>query len=305
VFAYPIAADWEVTEEISVTSLTADITNTSDMIYLTTLNPDVAVNLVAVATGIPSGAYVLAIQTSVIQTLGTITGGSGYVNGSYTAVPLTGGSGFSATADITVAGGSVTVVTMKNRGGGYLVGDALSASNTNLGGSGAGFSVPVAALYVQSIKLSAAATSTSTPLIEFKTKPDLIKVYQHEFGTDHIDGSSVTAIESYFETNDLGWVSGGPSQVAPEGANKWLRLERVEPDFVMTGEMRLYVTGRPYAQSEDYTSDPYVFDPDTNKIDMKEQRRELRLKFESNTVGGDYQTGRVMLNADFGDVRGY
>ena len=305
VFAYPVAADWEVSEEIDVTSLTADITNGSDMIYLNTLNPDVSVNLVAVATGIPSGAYVLAIQTSVIQTLGAITGGAGYVDNTYLDVPLTGGSGFSATADITVAGGTVTVVTMKNRGGGYQVGDTLSASNTNLGGVGGGFSVPVTAIYAQSIKLSAAATATSTELIEFKTKPDLIKVYQHEFGTDHIDGSSVTAIESYFETNDLGWVSGGPSQIAPEGANKWLRLERVEPDFIMEGEMKLYVTGRPYAQSQDYISDPYVFDPNTNKIDMKEQRRELRLKFESNIVGGTYQTGRVILNADFGDVRGY
>lgn len=305
VFAYPIAADWEVTEEIEVTTLTAGITNGSDMIYLTTLNPDVAVNLVAQATGIPSGAYVLAIQTSVIQTLGAITGGAGYVNGTYTDVPLTGGSGFSATADITVAGGAVTVVTMKNRGGGYQVGDVLSASNTNLGGAGGGFTVPVTAIYAQSIKLSAAATATSTVSIIFKTKPDLINIYQHEFGTDHINGSSVTAIESYFETNDLGWVSGGPSQIAPEGPNKWLRVERVEPDFIMNGEMKLYVTGRPYAQSDDYTSDPYVFDGDTNKIDMKEQRRELRLKFESNTVGGTYQTGRIMVNAEFGDVRGY
>jgi hypothetical protein len=38
---------------------------------------------------------------------------------------------------------------------------------------------------------------------------------------------------------------------------------------------------------------------------MKEQRRELRLKFVSNTLNGDYQMGRVLLNADIGDVRGY
>ena len=46
----------------------------------------------------------------------------------------------------------------------------------------------------------------------------------------------------------------------------------MEPDFIMSGEMELYVTGRPYAQSEDDTSAPYVFDQDTNKIDMREQR---------------------------------
>lgn len=305
VFAFPIAADWAVSEEEDVTSLTATVTNLSDMVYLDTLNSDVAINQLAVSTHIPSGATVLAIQTSTLKTLGAITGGSGYVNGSYTNVPLTGGSGFSATANITVSGGAVTAVTLQNRGGGYQIGDSLSASNTNLGGTGSGFSVPVTAIYVQSIKLSAAATATATELIEFKTKPGLIKIYQHEFGTDHIDGASVTAVESYFETNDLGWVSGGPSQVAPEGANKWLRLERVEPDFIAEGEMKLYVVGRPYAQSDDYISQPYVFDGSTNKIDMKEQRRELRLKFESNVVGGNYQTGRILLNADFGDVRGY
>jgi hypothetical protein len=89
------------------------------------------------------------------------------------------------------------------------------------------------------------------------------------------------------------------------GANKWLRVERVEPDFVMSGEMALYVTGRPYAQSDDVTSTAYVFDPSTNKIDMKEQRRELRLRFVSNVAGGDYQTGKIIISADSGDVRGY
>jgi len=69
--------------------------------------------------------------------------------------------------------------------------------------------------------------------------------------------------------------------------------------------MSLYVTGRPYAQSQDQVSSAYVFDANTNKIDMKEQRRELRLRFVSNVVGGTYQTGRILLNADIGDVRGY
>jgi hypothetical protein len=48
-----------------------------------------------------------------------------------------------------------------------------------------------------------------------------------------------------------------------------------------------------------------MFDANTNKIDMKEQRRELRLQFRSNVVGGDYQTGKIVISADIGDVRGY
>jgi hypothetical protein len=38
---------------------------------------------------------------------------------------------------------------------------------------------------------------------------------------------------------------------------------------------------------------------------MREQRRELRLRFVSNVQGGDYQLGRIIINADFGDVRPY
>ena len=84
--------------------------------------------------------------TGNIATLGAITGGSSYVNGTYTNVPLTGGTGTKATADIVVAGGAVTSVTIKSGGSGYTVADSLSASNANLGGAGSGFAVPVATI---------------------------------------------------------------------------------------------------------------------------------------------------------------
>jgi len=212
----------------------------------------------------------------------TITNqGSGYVNGSYIYVPLTGGSGSGAYANFTVAGGVVTVVTLFTRGEDYVFADLLSVSNTYLGGSGSGFQLGVLTLM------------------------SFVSLWQHEINTDEIKGSLATAIESYFETNDLGLVSGGPSEPSMVGVNRWLRLERVEPDFVQNGELTLYITGRPFAQSEDKESIAYPFSPTTGKIDMKEQRRELRIKVVSNTLGGDYQLGKMLLNADIGDVRGY
>jgi hypothetical protein len=305
VFAYPVQADWETTVKTLVTSISATVTLGSPWLFLNTYDTLVEIDQLAEATQLPANTTVLAIQSSGVQTLGAITGGSGYVNGSYTGVPLTGGSGLAVQASVTVAGGAVTAVTITSVGSGYVVSDVLSASNTNLGGTGAGFSVSVAAIYAQMIQLSANGTATAATTVQFSTVPGLVKLYQHEIGRDAIDGAEVLAIESYVETNDLGWVSGGPSQPAMEGANRWLRLERVEPDFLMSGEMELYVTGRPYAQSQDDTTGPYTFDQDTNKIDMREQRRELRLKFRSNVAGGDYQLGKVILNADVGDVRGY
>jgi hypothetical protein len=203
--------------------------------------------------------------------------GSGYTNGSYPLTPLTGGSGTGAYANITVAGGKVTVCTIVARGTGYTTGNSLSASLP----AGAGFVLTV--------------NSTMT----------FVSLWQHETGVDAVKGSNVVAIESYFETSDLGFVAGGPAQPAMMGDNKWVRVERVEPDFVQTGTMSVQITGRPFAQSQDVTSDPYYFDPDTGKVDMREQRREIRLKFTSNTSGGNYQMGRVMLDAEFGDTRPY
>lgn len=205
------------------------------------------------------------------------TAGSGYTNGTYTNQALTGGSGSYATATIVVAGGIVTTVTIYAKGNGYAVGDTLSAA----------------------IPAGAGLVITVTAVVNF------VSLWQHEVGTDAVQDTTVLAIESYFETSDLGLVSGGPSQPSPVGENRWLRLERVEPDFVQSGEMELYVTGRPFAQSDDVVSDPYVFSPTTGKIDMREQRRELRLKFVSNVAGGDYQLGKVILDADVGDSRPY
>lgn len=306
VFAYPVAASWETLSQITLFDDSFNTVSGSVFLYLDIYNTQVALRQIITGSGIPSNTSVVAITSSNIKTLGAITPGSLYANGSYTNVPLTGGAGANATADITVAGGQVTVVTIVARGASYLVGDVLSADDADLGGGGgAGFSIPVTAIYTQAIEMSNAATATATVTLTFSLPPDRIRMFQHEFGVDAIDGQNVEAIESYFETNDLGWVSGGPSQPSMEGVNKWVRLERVEPDFLLEGEMELYITGRPYAQSEDSTTGPYTFDANTNKIDMKEQRRELRLKFVSNVAGGDYQVGRVILNADFGDTRGY
>jgi hypothetical protein len=304
VFAYPVAADWVATTQDEV--FQASFTTVSGSIYLNTATyyGDAILNQVITGSNIASGATVAAIRTSGIRTLGTITGGSGYVNGTYNAVPFITGSGFSGTANIVVSGNAVTSVTIVNPGSAYKVGDVLTVTNATLGG-GTNFSVPITAVWTMTIVMSAAATGSGTVTLTFSTPPNLIEVLQHEYGKDYVNGQNTLAIESYFETNDLGWVSGGPSQPNPMGDNRWLRLERVEPDFLLNGEMSLIVTGRPYAQIDDKPSDPYVFDANTGKIDMKEQRRELRLKFVSNSVGGDYQVGKILVNADNGDVRGY
>jgi hypothetical protein len=86
--------------------------------------------------------YPISITQSAVSS-GAITGGSGYVNGSYNNVPLSGGSGSGILANITVAGNVVTSVNIKNQGNFYAVGDILTATSAALGGSGSGFQYTV------------------------------------------------------------------------------------------------------------------------------------------------------------------
>lgn len=105
------------------------------------------------ATILPPGEVCFQATTGIngmVGLLGTITGGSGYTNGTYGGVSLTGGSGSGATANITVSGGIVTGVTVLNPGTQYVVGDVLSASAASIGGTGSGFSVPVSSTAINS-----------------------------------------------------------------------------------------------------------------------------------------------------------
>jgi hypothetical protein len=88
--------------------------------------------------------YPDSIVQSPVATFGAITGGSAYTNGTYLNVPLTGGAGSGAVANIVVSGGAVTAVTLTQGGTGYVVGNTLSAAASTIGGTGSAFSIPVA-----------------------------------------------------------------------------------------------------------------------------------------------------------------
>jgi hypothetical protein len=130
-----------------------------------------------------------SIVQAAINQVTIANAGSGYTNGFYFNVPLTGGSGNSATANIVVSGGVVTSVTMSNRGCFYAATNSLGVSNTNLGGAGSGF-----VLTVNSVTNSTGTTwlgdnfdtalfnGTMMEAIRFmKGDPDLVQLYQQQF----------------------------------------------------------------------------------------------------------------------------
>lgn len=82
------------------------------------------------------------VQGQIVST-SNLVGGTTYNNGVYQNIPLTGGSGNSAVADIVIVGQTVVGCTVKFGGQFYVVGDVLSADSANIGNAGSGFSITV------------------------------------------------------------------------------------------------------------------------------------------------------------------
>ena len=125
------------------------------------------------------------------------------------------------------------------------------------------------------------------------------KFWVHETGTDEIDGIVVNPIPSNFETADL-------SLPVQSQTNKALQVLMLEPDFVQSGPLTVQVVGRANARAPEVYGEvkTIVEDPQTPQeqvVFFKEQRRELRFRFESNCVGGNYQMGLVLAHMQPGD----
>lgn len=127
-------------------------------------------------------------------------------------------------------------------------------------------------------------------------------LWQHEVGVDRVEGSDLQPIQSYFETADISMA------VSESPANKALRVARVEPDFVQVGDLQVQVKGRSNARAPEDTSATFTF-PDTaadasqQTVPLKEVRRIMRFRFESNVVGGNYQLGQTLGHIEPADGR--
>jgi hypothetical protein len=128
---------------------------------------------------------------------------------------------------------------------------------------------------------------------------DQYRLWVHEVGVDDIDGLNLQPVLSYFETADM-------SLPVTNQENKALQVLMIEPDFVQSGDMTMQVTGRANAKAPEVSTEPHTIyetppTPQDQVIYFKTQRRELRFRFESNTLGGDYQMGLVLAHVQPGD----
>jgi hypothetical protein len=128
---------------------------------------------------------------------------------------------------------------------------------------------------------------------------DNYKFWQHETGVNEIDVNVLNAVQSYFETADI-------SDLIMQGKNKSLRCELLEPDFVQSQNMTVQIVGRANARAKEINGEiktivPNPSTPFEQVIFFKEIRREMRFRFESNIIDGDYQMGQVIAHIEEAD----
>jgi hypothetical protein len=120
-------------------------------------------------------------------------------------------------------------------------------------------------------------------------------LWQHEVGVDEVSGSNVFPIDAYIESTPF-------TTLHIQQPNfSGLSASILESDFVISGPMTVTIRGQSSALGANVDSPPYQITPSiavgtTAVTPVKETRRQMRLKFESNSVGGDFQMGECWLH---------
>lgn len=127
-------------------------------------------------------------------------------------------------------------------------------------------------------------------------------LWQHETGTDKLVGSTANAVASFFETAEISMLT------AEQSMSKSLHVARIEPDFVQTGDMTVIVRGRVNARAPILDGETFTFNDDATTGDeetvkLKEVKRLMSFRFESNVAGGDYEFGETFAHIEPADGR--
>ena len=138
--------------------------------------------------------------------------------------------------------------------------------------------------------------------VDLVTATSTFKIFAHEYGVDEIDDNVIKPISSYIESAPISLL------LAEQPQNKAVNVQIIEPDFIQTGDIKMTVTGRATAHAADFVSEEHIIkepsqDANGQIVRLKETRRQMRFRFESNEIGGDFQFGRVYAHIEPTDGR--
>lgn len=122
-------------------------------------------------------------------------------------------------------------------------------------------------------------------------------LWQHETGTNSILGAAVEPIPAHFTTSEISMLT------AQQATDMTMRVARIEPDFVQSGDMTVTVTGRanaraPLQDGETFTFPDVATGASTQVVNTREVRRLMQFRFDTNTPDGDFQMGQPIAFVD-------
>jgi hypothetical protein len=125
-------------------------------------------------------------------------------------------------------------------------------------------------------------------------------LWVHEKGTDKVTATGPVPIRSYYDTP----IVGGPGLDPPD--DHGTAVQTIEPDFIQSGDMTATVMGTFNSKANDMPGKPSTIKaipetPAQQIVGFSETRRLARLRFESNTLGGNYVAGKTILHSEQGD----
>ena len=150
-----------------------------------------------------SPTYSSSIDDTGIGRFQILNGGADYTQGTYSNVPLTGGSGTGATAVVTVSSvGVVSNIQIQNQGTGYKKGDYLSISDESLSRSLASLSTSRFTIYVDHIGFAAGSTTLIVKTSNGLAEGDLILIGEEVIEISSISGNTLTVLRGREGTLD-------------------------------------------------------------------------------------------------------
>jgi len=119
------------------------------------------------------------------------------------------------------------------------------------------------------------------------------RLWQHDRGTDEVDGAFTSAVHSYFTTPIV------TASNFQQPMDKGIKYDAIETDFVQSEAMTVTALTRgnaraPFVEKETVAIDPPPPDnPQDQQIKFKKvTAKQTKFRFESNVAGGDYQSGK-------------
>ncbi len=128
-----------------------------------------------------------------------------------------------------------------------------------------------------------------------------LNLWEHEQGHDEVNGVVPVSVLSSFTTAPITSFDSTPPH------DDGLTIQALQPDFVQAGDMTVQVLKQNNSNSPIYPGSTATIYQDTSSLsgetgnsldqvtNLKDTAKIIYLQFQSNTVGGDYQMGRTML----------